>query len=186
MPGAIKSRWLVDPGLNAKLKMACADFVHALGLAFSTTEEHHFKRILDLAGQAPKLYKPPGHEKVRGSLLNANYDAHEKRATKQMQDQAEVFGLCFFGDGATIWRQPLMNILGACYQNPAVVLDIVDCTKHLETNGKQTGKYIVEMFCPHIERLDPKHVTTNLVYFDVASNVQSGGEVLLDLSKMAL
>eukprot|EP00957_Ditylum_brightwellii_P134597 10261394-Ditylum_brightwellii.AAC.1 len=68
-------------------------------------------------------------------------------------------------------------------ENPAVVLDIVDCTKHLETGGEKTGKYIAEMFCPHIEHLDPKHVTTDLVYFDGASNMQSGGE---DLSKMAL
>eukprot|EP00957_Ditylum_brightwellii_P186658 14211975-Ditylum_brightwellii.AAC.1 len=88
-PGAIKSRWLVDPGLNAKLDIACAYFIHALGLTFSTTEEHCFKHILDLTRQALKSYKPPGCEKVRGSLLNANYDAHKKRATKQMQDQAE-------------------------------------------------------------------------------------------------
>eukprot|EP00957_Ditylum_brightwellii_P004553 346369-Ditylum_brightwellii.AAC.1 len=69
--------------------MACADFVHVLGFEFSTTEEHHFKHILDLARQTTKSYKPPGHEKVRGSFLNANYDAHKKRATNQMQDQAE-------------------------------------------------------------------------------------------------
>ena len=65
-----------------------------------------------------------------------------------------------------------MNVLGACYQNPAAVLDIVDCTKH-------TGKDIAERFCPHIEQLDPKHEDTDLVCFDGASNVQSGGKVLL-------
>eukprot|EP00957_Ditylum_brightwellii_P190439 14496632-Ditylum_brightwellii.AAC.1 len=42
------------------------------------------------------------------------------------------------------------------------------------------------MLCPHIERLDPKYEDTDLVYFNGASNVQSGGEVLLDLSKLAI
>eukprot|EP00957_Ditylum_brightwellii_P076853 5841387-Ditylum_brightwellii.AAC.1 len=62
---------------------------------------------------------------MRCSLLNANYDTHKKGVTKQMQDQAE---------------------------NPTVVLDIVDCTKHLKNGQKKTGN---------------------------ASNMQSGGEVLL-------
>eukprot|EP00957_Ditylum_brightwellii_P136239 10389899-Ditylum_brightwellii.AAC.1 len=100
-----------------------------------------------------------------------------------MQDQASAFGLCFFGDGAMIQRRPLMNALGAYYRNPAVVLDIVNCAKHLETGGKKTGKYIAERFCPHIEWLDPKHEDMDLVCFDGASNVKIGGK---DLSKLAL
>eukprot|EP00957_Ditylum_brightwellii_P101325 7721294-Ditylum_brightwellii.AAC.1 len=69
-----------------------------------------------------------------------------------------------------------MNVIGACYQNPAVVLDIVDCTKHNKIGGGKTGKHTEERFHPHIEWLDPKHEDMDLLYFDGASNVQSGGE----------
>ena len=87
---AVSKGWLVDPTVVSRLDMACADFVHSLGLSFTTTEDPRFQRILELARHVPKTYRPPRREAVRGRLLNINYDQYQEEATKQMQDQSDV------------------------------------------------------------------------------------------------
>ena len=41
---------------------------------------------------------------------------------------ANVFGLSLFGDGATIKRIPMINVMCAGVYNTAAVLDVVDTT----------------------------------------------------------
>jgi len=42
-----------------------------------------------------------------------------------------VFGITVMGDGATIHRMPLMNILAMSGSTPPLTIGIVDCTEHM-------------------------------------------------------
>ena len=44
-----------------------------------------------------------------------------------IKKEAEVFGLLFLGDGATISRCTLLNILASAKNIPVAILKIVDC-----------------------------------------------------------
>ena len=44
-----------------------------------------------------------------------------------IKKEAEIFPLLFLGDGATISRCPLLNILDSGENIPVSVLEIVDC-----------------------------------------------------------
>ncbi|RDT37658.1 hypothetical protein DXF92_29570, partial [Klebsiella pneumoniae] len=72
---------------------------------------------------------------------------------------------------------PLMNVLVST-PSALSVLDIIDCTEHLEEGGKKDAKYIASIFEEHIQSLDPMGVHLNAILFDGASNVQKAGRAI--------
>ena len=48
-----------------------------------------------------------------------------------IKKEADILGLLFLGDGVTISRCPLFNILDSAKHIPVAVLEIVDCQGHL-------------------------------------------------------
>ena len=64
---------------------------------------------------------------------------------------------------------------GNCYP---VVACIRDCTEHLAAGGQKNAAYIASVFIELVELYDPKHMYTDIFYFDGAGNVQKAGRVL--------
>jgi hypothetical protein len=86
--------------------------------------------------------------------------------------------MSLLGDGATIKGTPFMNILASTPNEPASVLDIVDCTSRMELGEKKDCVYIADLFEEHIQKLDPLGKLIFAVLFDGASNVQKGGRII--------
>ena len=63
-----------------------------------------------------------------------------------IKKEAEIFGLSFLGDGATISRCPLLNILDSSNNIAVDVLEIVDCQGHLAHGNKKNGTIICNYF----------------------------------------
>ncbi len=169
----------VDPQAEHQLTMAIADLIHSCGLPFSLASHHKFHRVLTLAKLVTKKYIPPGRIKVAGELLDLNYELYIKNTTELLMKEVDVYGLTFFGDAATVKKTPLINILASSVHLPVGCLRIVDCTGHLQADGKKNAAYIADLFVPHIremEKTTPK--CTDLVIFDGASNVQKAGQLL--------
>jgi hypothetical protein len=100
-----------------------------------------------------------------------------RRSKEIVAKDAELYGMCLLGDGATICGMPLMNVLVST-PSASSVLEIIDCTKHLEEGGKKDSKYIASIFEEHIQSLDPIGVHLNAILFDGASNVQKVGRAI--------
>jgi hypothetical protein len=170
---------VVDPQSEATLTMAIADLIHACGLPFSLASHHKFLRVLALAKTVSKKYIPPGRNKVAGELLDLNYQVYKQKNLDLLQKEANIFGISFFGDGATVKKSPLINILASSVHLPVGCLRIVDCTGHLETDGRKDATFISDLFIPHISEMENKiPKCTDLVIFDGASNVQKAGQLL--------
>jgi Protein of unknown function (DUF 659) len=170
---------MVDSQAESKLTMAIADLIHSCGLPFSLASHHKFKVVLSLAKFASKKYTPPGRNKVAGELLDLNYQLYKDKMMENVVKEADVYGVSFFGDGATIKKSPMMNILISSVHQPVGCLRIVDCTGHLQNNGRKDAAYISDLFLPHITEIEEKvPKCTDLVIFDGASNVQKAGSLL--------
>ena len=173
---------LVDTvGLKAdeKLTMAIADLIHSCGLPFSLASHHKFQVLLNCAKNATTNYTPPGRNRVGGELLDLNYKLYKSETMKRLMKEADVYGITFFGDAATVKKAPLINILAASAHLPVACLRIVDCRGHLENDGQKDAGYITELFLPHITEAEEKSPQcTDLVIFDGASNVQKAGLLL--------
>ena len=50
------------------------------------------------------------------------------------------------GDGATIHRMPLMNVLAMSGTSSPVTVGIIDCTTHMAEGGKIDAAYILGIF----------------------------------------
>ena len=54
------------------------------------------------AKKVPREYKIPSRDTIRGPLLDACYSTKRERHTKNLLNEAEVFGLSGLGDKATV------------------------------------------------------------------------------------
>ena len=94
---------------------------------------------------------------------------------------AEIFGLTILGDGATVKRTPLINIIASGVYCPVAILAISDCTSHMAKGGMKDADYIANtLFLPHFESIDPNKTIIDLVAFDGAANVQKAGRILCE------
>ena len=91
-----------------------------------------------------------------------------------IKKEADIFGLLFLGDGATISRFPLLNILRSAKNIPVAVLEIVDCQGHLSLGNKKDATFICNLFMKHLKAIDPWKVLTDVIMFDGASNTATG------------
>ena len=110
-----------------RLTSAIADFVYCKGLSFSSTEGEHFRQILKLSRLVTSTYIPPNRKALSNELLDVSYERRLEKYQKDLEVDAEVYGLSLFGDGATVHGMPLMNILASGVGEPSAVLAIVDC-----------------------------------------------------------
>jgi hypothetical protein len=169
---------MVNPELKKNLDVAVADWIHSCNLPFYLAEDQKFKHMLSLARHSPANYVPPNRRAVGGVLLTANYNHVWDQSVADLKKGAETFGLTFYGDGATIQRNPKMNLLCAGVHNPCAVLDIADCSGHMSRGGKKDAAYIARLFLPIMRKLDPEKCLGDLLFFDGASNVQKAAEII--------
>ena len=86
-------------------------------------------------------FKVPNRQKLGKELLDINFNSCCESNIKELMKEGFVFGSTFVGDGATIGRMPLVNILEIVAEVPPVVIAIDDCT----------GKY--SLFPQHVGSL---------------------------------
>ena len=82
------------------------------------------------------------------------------------------------GDGATIKKKPLFNVIVSGVSCPIFVADVHDSSSLLASGLTKNSKYITKLCRETIEKIDPKHINFDLVLFDGASVVQSAGTCL--------
>ena len=117
--------------------------------------------------------------KIGGELLDLNYDTTYKSNKEKLLKEARVFGLAFLGDGATIKRMPLMNVLSMTATVSPMTIAIQNCLSHMEEGGKKDAVYVALLFEEKLTKFDPRKQLTNVFFFDGSSNVQKAGEVLM-------
>ena len=70
------------------------------------------------------------------------------------------------GDGATIHRMPLMNILTMSGTSSPMTVGIIDGTTHMAEGGKKDAAYILDIFDDKVMEYGPKMALTDICFFD--------------------
>ena len=164
---------------NAIVEMAIADFFHCENIPDAVVESPRFKRLVKVCRLVGEDFVVPNRKRVGGELLDINYENTYSQNKAELMKEAKVFGFAWMGDGATIHKMPLMNILALNGTTVPMTVLIHDCTKHMEEGGKKDAPYIAELFEGKVMEYDPQRLCTDVFYFDGASNVQKAGEVLM-------
>jgi hypothetical protein len=87
----------------------------------------------------------PNRKTIGGELLDINYENTYNLNKAELIREARVFGFVWMGDGATIHKMPLLNILALNGTTPPMTVSIHDCTKHMEAGGKKDATFIAEL-----------------------------------------
>lgn len=169
-----KNNPLVEQQLHLAIQKLCT--VYAITPAMPRSDT--FRQVLSLARQTNSTYQPPTKQELHGSLLVANYDAYQAQSLTSLCAKAKIFGISIFGDGATIVKVPLFNVLACSPDNPQCVLDVVDCSDHCAAGGKKDAYYIAMKMLPKMKEVDPCKSLFHLIAFDGASNVQKAGVLM--------
>ena len=120
------------------LTIAISDLIISEGLPFNLSQKPRFKKVLELLGNVSTTYIPPNRKLISKELLAVIHEQNKKRILAMIKKEADIFGLLFLGDGSTILRCPLLNILASAKNIPVAVLEIIDCQGHLADGNKKT------------------------------------------------
>ena len=110
--------------------------------------------------------------------MDVIHDHNMESNLSLIEKESGIFGFLFRGDGATISRVPLLDILVSGKNIPVAVLELVDCQGHLAYCGTKNATFLCNRFLDHFNRIDPHKSIIDVIMFDGASNVQLAGELL--------
>ena len=71
---------------------------------------------------------------------------------------ASKFGLAIMGDGATIKKKPLFNVLVSGVNCPIYIANVHDASSELAEGHKKDAKYINTLCCKVVESIDPSKI----------------------------
>ena len=100
--------------------------------------------------------------------MDRMFSQNRKETLEALTKESDKYGLTFSGDGATIARYPLHNLLGHGVHKPVAVLAIKDCTDQMKRGGKKDAVYLSGITFEQIDAVDPGAINTSLLCFDVS------------------
>ena len=93
------------------ITVAISDVIISEGLYFELSKKTVFKKVLDLERTVSRSYQPPNRKLISKDISGVFHDENMERNLSLILKESNIFGLLFLGDGATISRIPLLNIL---------------------------------------------------------------------------
>ncbi len=127
---------------NATAEMVIADFFQSKNIADAVVELPRFTRLVRVCRLVGDEFVIPNCRKIGGELLDLNYETKYKSNKDKLLKEASVFSLAFLGDGTTIKRMPLMNVLSMTATVSTMTIAIQDCSSHTEEGGKKDAVYV--------------------------------------------
>ena len=106
--------------------MAIANLSHAEYIPFNIVDIDIFRKVITLARKFGPDYCPPNCNIIGGELLDLNWKSYQTKTTKDLMDEADVFGPVFLRDSSTIKGRPLINIIASSFNVPVAVLGVKD------------------------------------------------------------
>ena len=91
--------------------------------------------MLYFARSVSKIYQSLNIKLISKDIFDVIHDQNMERNLSLIKKESDIFGFLFLGDGATISRVPLLNILVLGKNLPVAVLELVDCQGHLADGG---------------------------------------------------
>jgi hypothetical protein len=152
--------------------------IHEEGLPFSFAQSPCLKRVLQQARLMPIKYNCPDRHLIAGAYMDLLYEQRQKSNETKLKMDATIFGHGIYCDGATIKKKPVYNVMASNPHMPHAVLEIMDCSEHKAEGGHVDAKFVADLVGKHIDSLDPKKESVDIVLFDGAANVQKAGRIL--------
>ena len=98
---------------------------------------------------------------------------------KRLTKDAKTFGIAVYGDGATVKRQPLVNVMASGAYDHTAVLDIYNCGPQSMRGQKKDGEFLAKITMQAMKPLEDKVPgCVDLSIWDGAASVQLGSNIM--------
>ncbi len=124
-----------NPMAVSHLIVSIADCIHSNSLPFRLTKDLKFVAMIRAAKFAPSNYVTSTQFAIAGELLDATYNTYMAKVKCEIERDADLLGLTIYGDGATIDKRPMINVMTAIAYNPQALCDVIDCSDHMADGG---------------------------------------------------
>jgi len=169
-----------EPSQQKKADQECTlmagQWVAATGQDFNILEDPLTKKFLESYKCTSSNYKLPSRKRLSGDLLDINYKVQETALLTALKNGADLGGVQFCSDFATIKGNACLNILASGPHAQSVVLDIVDCHEHLAEGGIKDGRFVFNSVQPWVEKVG--RANFDVWATDGGSNMVLGGKLL--------
>jgi len=149
-----------EPSQQKKADEECTllagQWVAATGQDFNILEDPLTKKFLEFYKTTSQNYKLPSRKRLSGDLLDINYEVQEAASLKALKNGADIGGVQFCSDFATIGGHACLDILTSGPHVQSVVLDIVDCHEHLADGGIKDGKFVYKKTQSWVGKIGPE------------------------------
>ena len=96
---------------ETRLTVAISDLIISEGLYLNLSHKPRFNKVLELERTVSKCYQPPNRNLISKDILDVIHGQNTKKNLSLTEKESDIFVLLFLGDGVTIFRIPLLNIL---------------------------------------------------------------------------
>ncbi len=76
------------------------------------------------------------------------------KVKSEIERDADFLGLTIYGDGETIDKWPMINLMLAITYNPQASCDVINFSDHLADGGIKDAQYLSSKF-PVMQKFDP-------------------------------
>jgi len=160
-----------SPNLEGSKKQ---NFNYNNSLSFSILKDSIFKARIPAKKHISTGYMTLSWQTITGSLLDCHYEIHMKEMYQHLWWDTDAFGVTIYGDGDTINKRPMINIMAASACDPQYLIHVVSYLDHMADEGIKDACYLVSQYIHAIVKLDEKWTIYNMPTFAGASKVQNG------------
>ena len=147
------------------------------GIQFQFINDPEFRSAVEyIATIDPRQWTWCDRHELSGNVLNDLFRTQLNESCDGLKKDAPDFGFCLIGDGATINKVPMINILGQAGGDHPMQLEIVDCSERMASGKGKDAYYLSDLFRRHIVIIGSDFC--DLIIFDGARNVQKSGRLL--------
>ena len=134
---------LLTSAPSAALSSAIADLILKKGLGYSLSGDVLLDRVIKCARLSPASYKAPHPAEIGGRYLDVASTRYESKNAALVTSVADKYGYSMMSDGATVMHVPLINVLAGIPNALPAMLEIADCTGHMQEGGSLASAHWV-------------------------------------------
>ena len=124
------------------------------GIQFQFINDPAFRDAIDYISTInPRKWKWFDRHQLSGPILDDLYETQLRENYASLREDSEHYGCCLMGDGATINKVPIINILAQSGQDHPLQLEIVDCSERMASGKGKDAFYISGKLQVHIIKI---------------------------------
>ncbi len=127
-----------SPNPISHLNIAIADCINGNSHPFRLIKDRKFKvpsNDPQAAKYTPSRYVTSTQATIDDMLLVTTYNPYMAKVKSEIENDADLLVFTIYGDGVTIDKSPMINVMISIAYNPQALCNVIDCSNNMTEGG---------------------------------------------------